>query len=191
VLPLRRDLAEAFAAFFSESLAVPGAKAFPGMWKRRGAEMLRKDLDAAGIDWHEDEAGTIIDFHSLRHTFGTMLAASGVHPKTAQDLMRHSSIDLTMNLYTHTLIGDRAKATATLPDFSQNEAAVRTGTDDLPSDVDIGRQDEWKTDAEEGFTGTAAQKEGDLQGHLQGQNWQKSPRIWPNRGSGKHLFPKK
>jgi integrase len=41
-----------------------------------------------------------IDFHSLRHSFGTMLAAAGVHPRTAMELMRHSKIELTMGIYT-------------------------------------------------------------------------------------------
>ncbi|HSV26336.1 MAG TPA: tyrosine-type recombinase/integrase, partial [Sedimentisphaerales bacterium] len=68
--------------------------------------------------------------HSFRHTFGTMLAASGVHPKTAQDLMRHSDINLTMSRYTHTLRGQAAAAVASLPNFSIVEVAEadKTGT---------------------------------------------------------------
>jgi integrase len=42
-----------------------------------------------------------MDFHALRHTFLTHLAASGVHPKVAQVLARHSTIVLTMGHYTH------------------------------------------------------------------------------------------
>ena len=38
-------------------------------------------------------------FHALRHTFITNLARSGVHPKTAQSLARHSTITLTMDRY--------------------------------------------------------------------------------------------
>ena len=74
-----------------------------------------------------------IDFHSLRHTFGTLLAASGVHPKVAQDLMRHSDINLTMSRYTHTLRGQTVSAIESLPDFGlpsiQSNAASATGTD--------------------------------------------------------------
>jgi hypothetical protein len=44
----------------------------------------RKDLDEAGVTIDKD-----------RGTVGSMLAASGVHPKTAQQLMRHSDINLT------------------------------------------------------------------------------------------------
>ena len=68
------------------------------------SRMLRKDLENAKIKYDDTSNGKI-DFQSLRHAFGTMLAASGVHPKTAQDLMRHSDINLTMSRYTHTLRG--------------------------------------------------------------------------------------
>ena len=71
--------------------------------------------------------GETVDFHSLRHTFGTMLAKRGVHPKVAQDLMRHSTINLTMNLYTHTILDDRAKATEgllDLPEEDENKASA-------------------------------------------------------------------
>jgi integrase len=131
-LPLRPDLARDLEAYFSERLAVPMAAAFPNL-STKGAAMLRADLDAAGIDWREDEAGETLDFHSLRHTFGSQLAASGVHPKTAMDLMRHSDVNLTLGLYSHTLIGDRAKATATLPDFDRPAESVKTGTDHTPA----------------------------------------------------------
>jgi integrase len=53
----------------------------------------------------------------LRHTFGTLLAASGVYPKTAQELMRHSKIDLTMSIYTHTLQGQNRQAIENLPEL--------------------------------------------------------------------------
>ena len=42
------------------------------------------------------------DFHTLQRTTGSCLAASGVHPKIAQQIMRHSTINMTMNIYTYT-----------------------------------------------------------------------------------------
>jgi len=93
--------------------------------------MIKADLQAAGIAPADTGAGRL-DFHALRHTFGTLLAASGVHPKTAQDLMRHSDINLTMTRYTHTLRGQQAAAIEALPVFTVNTemGQVRmTGTD--------------------------------------------------------------
>lgn len=42
-----------------------------------------------------------IRFHDLRHTHATMLLESGTHPKVVQERLGHSSIDVTMNTYTH------------------------------------------------------------------------------------------
>jgi hypothetical protein len=73
-----------------------------------------------------------VDFHALRHTFISNLAAGGVYPKTAQALARHSTITLTMDRYTHRYAGDEAAALAVLPDLSLPAvvAARATGTDD-------------------------------------------------------------
>ena len=45
--------------------------------------------------------GKVIGWHSLRHTFGTLLRTLSVEIKTAQDLLRHSSSRLTLDLYSH------------------------------------------------------------------------------------------
>ena len=91
------------------------------------AEMLRADLALAGI---ADKDGLqVVDFHSLRHTFITNLACSGVHPKVAMDLAGHSDINLTMKRYSHTVMEQRADAVAMLPELRLNRAvAVATGT---------------------------------------------------------------
>jgi integrase len=63
---------------------------FPTFDPAQAARMLKADLKTANIDY-KDSDGKYADFHSLRHTFITLLARSGVHPKTAQDLARHST----------------------------------------------------------------------------------------------------
>ncbi len=80
----------------------------------RTADMLRRDLIAAEIPY-TDESGRVADFHSLRHSFVSLLAKSGVHPKMAQKLARHSDINLTMNRYSHISMMDEAKALSSLP----------------------------------------------------------------------------
>ncbi len=129
VLPLRQDT----AAILKDCLKarLPKGPAFNLPHTSNFAKMLRDDIGVAEIEYDKDNKK--LDFHSLRHTFGTMLAASGVHPKTAQDLMRHSDINLTMSRYTHTLRGQTALAIESLPDFgvpsSESQAARATGTD--------------------------------------------------------------
>jgi integrase len=45
--------------------------------------------------------------HSLRHTFATTLADKGVHPSTAQKVLGHSDIRMTLAIYTHATDGMR------------------------------------------------------------------------------------
>lgn len=61
------------------------------------ARMLDMDLNAARIPKRTDEGK--IDFHALRTTFVTLTIESGANPKEAQELARHSTIDLTHNTY--------------------------------------------------------------------------------------------
>ncbi len=68
----------------------------------------------AGIPY-KDEAGRVFDFHATRGQFISELARQGVHPKTAQMLARHSSINLTMNTYTHLGLVDLKAAVENLP----------------------------------------------------------------------------
>ncbi|GAC1629402.1 MAG: site-specific integrase [Chloroflexota bacterium] len=47
----------------------------------------------------------IIRVHDLRHTAATYLLSSGTHPKVVQELLGHSSIALTLDTYSHVLVG--------------------------------------------------------------------------------------
>ena len=148
VLPLRTDTAAVLGGMLAGKM--PAAPAFNVPGRRLAATMLRKDLLAARAKWLEavppaeraaleksdfladhDDAGRVADFHSLRHTAGTLLAASNVHPKVAQSLMRHGDVNLTMSRYSHVLVGQESDAVAALPDLAlpAREAAALTGTD--------------------------------------------------------------
>jgi integrase len=75
---------------------------------------VRADFDAAGIPARDAE-GRCVDFHSLRTTFVTWLAMTGAHPRSAQALARHGSIDLTMNVYTDLRLVDLKGTVERLP----------------------------------------------------------------------------
>jgi integrase len=124
VLPLRPGTVEELKGYLAMKL--PTAPAF-SMWRQCGSNMLRQDLETAGIDY-VDENGRYADFHSLRHTFLTNLAMSGVHPKIAQSLARHSDINLTMNRYTHILLETQSDALKVLPELNGDvqEAVVKS-----------------------------------------------------------------
>ena len=129
VLPLRPDTASELRTFLANKL--PGVRAFNMPKSDKTATMLRADLTDAGIPYRDD-AGRVLDFHSLRVTFATNLAAGGAHPKTAQELLRHSTIGLTLDTYTHATREQAVAALDTLPDLSQpgRERGRATGTDD-------------------------------------------------------------
>jgi site-specific recombinase XerD len=84
-----------------------------------------RDLAAAGIA-KQDERGRTLDVHALRHTFGTHLSLAGVAPRVAQAAMRHSTLNLTMNIYTDPTLLDVAGAINALPTFEATPSA-RTG----------------------------------------------------------------
>ena len=101
--------------------------------------ILDRDLKLAGIA-KRDDRGRTLDVHALRHTFGTLLSKGGVTPRTAQAAMRHSSIDLTMNVYTDPKLLDVHGAMDSLPAMPLDhghrlirEVAKATGTDDQPA----------------------------------------------------------
>ena len=88
------------------------------------------------------EGGFFFDFHVQRHETSTLLAASGVHPKTAQSHMRHGDISLTMTAYGHTLRGQEEAVVEAMPSLSlpssEQQRAAATGTDDKPVDAGEG-----------------------------------------------------
>lgn len=89
----------------------PGEPLWPGTWWERAADMIRADLAAAGVP-AETSGGEAV-FHSLRHSFGTMLGRLATL-KTQQELSRHSTPTLTSR-YSHTDLAEKAAAVERLP----------------------------------------------------------------------------
>jgi hypothetical protein len=80
-----------------------------------------------------DAEGRVVDFHSLRVTFVSGLAAAGVHPRTAQALARHAKIETTMEVYTDLRLLDLRGAVEQL-DVPSLEAAGSTVAPTVPSE---------------------------------------------------------
>jgi integrase len=83
-------------------------------YKIPASEQLRRDQERMGIKYRT-EIGDL-DFHSLRHTFGTWLVSEGIDLKQVQMLMRHSDINMTANRYTDI---SRIPVARTLKDLSK------------------------------------------------------------------------
>jgi integrase len=53
-------------------------------------------------------------FHALRHTAATLLLRKGVHPKIVQEMLGHSGIAITLDLYSHAVPTLQREATAAM-----------------------------------------------------------------------------
>ncbi len=151
VQPIRREFAAALMKFLKGKDSSAPVFGLPKGYHL--SKIIRRDLEAARGAWideaptaterhhrgqsdflmYTDHAGRKADFHSLRHTYITNLARGGVHPKVAQTLARHSTITLTMDLYSHTVREDQRDALQALPDLGGDKQAPErlraTGTD--------------------------------------------------------------
>jgi integrase len=56
-------------------------------------------------------------FHDLRHSHATQLLVEGIHPKVVQERLGHSSIAITLDLYSH-VIGTLQEDAATRLDLA-------------------------------------------------------------------------
>ena len=63
------------------------------------AELVRKDAAFAGLIPQKSPTSKRVDFHALRKSCARILIELGVHPKIIQQVLRHSDIRLTMDLY--------------------------------------------------------------------------------------------
>jgi integrase len=118
-IPLHPDLVTTLRAWLLERFG-PGDPPADGRVFDIPTSFLKvfdRDLEAAGIP-KRDERKRTVDLHALRTTFGTMLSKSGVPPRIAQQLMRHSDIRLTMGVYTDPKLFDLQGAVGSLPPVS-------------------------------------------------------------------------
>jgi len=120
-LPLRQDI----AAELRKRLSYLGSQvAFdhPLFDSPPAIRVFDADCQAGGIP-KKDARGRVIDIHALRTTFCTHLAVAGVHPRVAQQAMRHSRMELTNQYYTDPILLDVAGAVNSLPAFNSPKMA--------------------------------------------------------------------
>lgn len=63
------------------------------------------------------ETGLSITPHQLRHAYATILYDAGIDVKSAQELMGHSNISLTQNIYTHISKSRREQTAESLNEY--------------------------------------------------------------------------
>jgi integrase len=110
VIPLPTELVEALQAARPEDVG-PDTLVFPTVpkWKT-----YKRDLERAGIEY-KDERGRQADFHALRMSYNMMLARQDVPIRVAKELMRHTDIRLTAEVYNDPKVYDLHAAIEALP----------------------------------------------------------------------------
>ncbi len=93
-----------------------------------GGPMSTQTLDAALARTLRRAGLRRITMHALRHTFASTLISSGVSIKTAQRLLGHANIQMTLQTYAHMLPGDDDGVAAALSSRVFGNAARATGT---------------------------------------------------------------
>jgi len=127
-LPLRAGTAAELRSFLGNKL--PTVAVFRMPRPEKVVTAIRGDLAAAGIEY-ADATGRVADFHSLRGTFATLLLRSGVDLRTAKELMRHATVNMTADVYACTFRESLENAVDRLPSMAcETEQLKATGTDE-------------------------------------------------------------
>jgi integrase len=103
-LPLAPEVVTALGSWFAQAHYRSGTDFVFARGGPRDANKLRENVLQPAAD--RAELGKI-GWHSLRHSFATALDVAGARMKVAQELMRHSSITTTMDIYTGTAERDK------------------------------------------------------------------------------------
>jgi excisionase family DNA binding protein len=172
VQPIPSDLAELLRKYLADK--TPGQPVWGGTWAkdRRGAQMLRCDLEVAGIAYtSEGHDGVLFtDFHSLRHSYLTLGGRAGIDLRTLQELAGHSTPMLTAR-YSHRRLHDLAGAVEKLPNFlptsddgiAEAERLAATGTDGAGSGCTLVAHAVCNQGHALAFTGKDGEEEGEAQ----------------------------
>ena len=78
---------------------------------------FQRHLEAAGLPR--------VRLHDLRHTHASLLLSRGVHPKIVQERLGHSSITMTLDLYSHITPGLQEQAARTLDGLLKEKSPAR------------------------------------------------------------------
>src|SRR5215468_1063196 len=88
-----------------------------------GQPLQPRSLTHAFVKFMRQQGLPRIPLHDLRHSHATHMLASGVHPKIAQERLGHSSVTVTIDLYSHVLPGMQTEA------VNRVDAALRDALD--------------------------------------------------------------
>jgi integrase len=68
---------------------------------RHGTPLEPRNLTRMWAELCEQHGIRKVQLHGLRHTCVSLLLALGVHPRIVMEIVGHSAIEMTMNVYGH------------------------------------------------------------------------------------------
>ncbi len=71
-------------------------------------------------------------FHDLRHTAATLLLGAGIHPKVVSEMLGHSSVTITLDLYSHATPTMQQQAASVLDSLLSAPVAVNLAVNGDP-----------------------------------------------------------
>jgi integrase len=88
-------------------------------WVAKSNERARKLWEARELP--------VIALHEARHTYASLMIATGVNAKTLSTYMGHANIAVTFDLYGHLFPGNEAQAASLLDAYLARKAGGSTG----------------------------------------------------------------
>jgi integrase len=83
------------------------------VFRRENGEPLWPRTFSRAFEQHIREAGLpVIRLHDLRHTHATLALHAGVHPKVVSERLGHSTVAITLDIYSHAVPAMQADAAA-------------------------------------------------------------------------------
>lgn len=98
------------------------------VFSRQDGAPLHPEHVRRQFDRHVTHAGLPrIRFHDLRHTHATLALQAGVHPKIVSERLGHSTVAMTLDVYSHAIPAIQQGAAATVADLIDAAAVAENG----------------------------------------------------------------
>jgi len=92
-------------------------------------------------------------FHDLRHTFASLMLLAGIHPKIVSEMLGHSSVAFTLDVYSHVVGGLQRIAMKRLDEMLLPELADRNDVGKMSaSEPNADTASEWIRTIDRRFT---------------------------------------
>lgn len=109
IIPINKKVIECLELIKSENKKL-GISPSNVISTKKGTMASARNIQRAFDEWLKSNGFNHYNLHALRHTFGSILIRKGVDIKVVSELLGHSNIQTTYNIYIHVIQEQKAKA---------------------------------------------------------------------------------